>query len=301
MGAPGGPGLRPSTAGRLSPAVTTSTSGRPASRSRVATSPALAQTCRAASGSADTDGIRTSRSRSARADGRTSRMASLSVHGHGQDVTPWTQLANRWRSAAKRWAISVAWGSSGWRTITMPSRDQGGPPVPPRRAHREQVDRGDVVAVLGQQPVQALVAGDPAGPLGPLEDAGRVVVPIDRERDAPVRDRVRPAGEQVGVGGVVHHVDGAGAGRPGADLAEHHLAVGLAVPLHVGEPVGEPERPQHGAAELAAALQPGLVQVAQGHRDRADPLVDLGHQRAAGGTGRCSRPGRSRPRRWCRR
>ena len=135
-----------------------------------------------------------------------------------------------------------------------------------------------MVAVLGQQHVQALVAGDPAGPLGPLEDAGRVVPPLDRVRDAPVRHGVRPAGEQVDIGGVVHHVDRARAGRPGADLAEHHLAVGLAVPLHVGEPVGEAERPQHGVAELAAALQPGLVQVAQGHRDRADPLVDLGHQ-----------------------
>ena len=35
--------------------------------------------------------------------------------------------------------------------------DKGGPPVAPRRAHREQVDRGHVVAVLGQQPVQAFV------------------------------------------------------------------------------------------------------------------------------------------------
>jgi hypothetical protein len=40
--------------------------------------------------------------------------------------------------------------------------DGGGPPVPPRRADRQQLNRGDVVAVLGQQPVQALVTGDPA-------------------------------------------------------------------------------------------------------------------------------------------
>ena len=94
------------------------------------------------------------------------------------------------------------------------------------------------------------------------------------------RHGVRPGREQVGVGGVVHHVDRAGARRAGADLAEHHLAVGLAVPLHVGEPVPEAEDPQHGGAELPAALQPGRVQVAQRHRDRADPLVRLGQQRA---------------------
>ena len=47
--------------------------------------------------------------------------------------------------------------------------DQGGPPVPPRRADREQFQRGDVLAVAGQQAVQALVAGDPAGPRARLK------------------------------------------------------------------------------------------------------------------------------------
>ena len=40
--------------------------------------------------------------------------------------------------------------------------DGGGPPVPPRRADREQFERGDVLAVFGQQRLQAFIVGDPA-------------------------------------------------------------------------------------------------------------------------------------------
>ena len=52
--------------------------------------------------------------------------------------------------------------------------DQGRPPVPPRRADREQVDRGDVVAVLGQQPVQALERVIRPTPWARSRDAGDV-------------------------------------------------------------------------------------------------------------------------------
>ena len=117
--------------------------------------------------------------------------------------------------------------------------DQGGAPVPAGRADREQVDRDHVVAVLGQQGIEADDVDDPAGAAGPLEDAGRVVVPGDGLEDPALGDGLGPGGEQVGVGGVVHHVDGACARRARADLAEHDLAVGLAVPLHVGEAVPE--------------------------------------------------------------
>src|SRR5206468_2837688 len=141
VGAPGGPGLRPSTAGRLSPAVTTSTSGSPASRSSPAVVAALAQTFRAASGSADTDGIRTSRSRSARADGRISRTAlpmsavmvrTLPSRLLGEQVQVGGEAAGHLHGPVQ---VGVA-------DDDHAVGDQGGPPVPPRRAHREQVECG---------------------------------------------------------------------------------------------------------------------------------------------------------------
>ena len=121
---------------------------------------------------------------------------------------------------------------------------------------------------------------DPAGAPGPLEDAGGVVPPLDRLRDPPAGDGLRPGHVKVGVGGVIHHVDRARAGRPGADLAEHHLAVGLAVPLHVGEPVPESERVQDRGTERPAAAEIGHVQVTQRRGGGADPLMHLDGQRA---------------------
>ena len=271
--------------------------GQARGASRAATSRALARRCGAAAGSADTDGIRTSRSRSARTDGRTCRTAVACQRCSGSpgpypDATGRSggRGLNQPRHRRLSWRTGAARRRSGgpspapWQLGVADDHhavgDDGGPPVAPRRADRQQVERGHVLAVLGQQLVQALVRGDPAGALARLKMLAGVVAPHDRLRDPAVRDRLRPAGEQVGVGGVVHHVDHARAGRPGADLAEHHLAVGLAVPLHVGEPVAEPQRLHHGGAELPAALQVRCVQVAQRHGDRADPLVQLGDQRA---------------------
>jgi len=91
-----------------------------------------------------------------------------------------------------------------------------------------------------------------------------------------VRDSFGPGREKVGVGDVVHEVDLAAAGWPGRDLAEHHLAIGLAVPLHVSEPVAEAEHPQDGSTERPAALKIGCVQVAQRDIYGADPLVHFG-------------------------
>ncbi len=68
--------------------------------------------------------------------------------------------------------------------------------------------------------------------------------------------------------------------RPRADLTEHRLAVGLAVPLHVGEPVAEPERLHRGGAERPAGLKIWHVQRAERDGDRAYPLVQPGEQRA---------------------
>ena len=67
--------------------------------------------------------------------------------------------ANRCRSAANRWAISRAGAEVGVADDHHAVGDQGGPPVPAGRAHREQVDRDDVLAVGRQQVVQALDTG----------------------------------------------------------------------------------------------------------------------------------------------
>ena len=89
---------------------------------------------------------------------------------------------------------------------------------------------------------------------------------------------VRPAPEQVGVGGEVHDVDRAGARGPRSDLAEHHLAVTLQVPLHMGETVGELQRFEHRAAHRRTAREVRHGDVAQRHGHRADPFQLAGHQ-----------------------
>src|SRR3954449_1869100 len=89
---------------------------------------------------------------------------------------------------------------------------------------------------------------------GALEDCPGVVTLLQRLH-RPVYDGVRPPDVSVAVGGVVHQVDDACAGRAGADLTEDDLAVMLAVPLHVREPGPKTERRQHRPPHLAAALQ----------------------------------------------
>ncbi len=74
--------------------------------------------------------------------------------------------------------------------------------------------------------------------------------------EVPLDHGLGPHPEQVPVGGVVHHVDGAGARGTGADLAEDHLAVVLAVPLHVGESGPETQRAEHIAPHRLPAGQP---------------------------------------------
>ena len=76
-------------------------------------------------------------------------------------------------------------------------------------------------------------------------------------------DSFRPRDEQVAISGVVHLIDRSGTRRPPSDLAEHHLTIGFAVPLHVGESGTEAERGQRLATHLTAALQVRHTQVAQ--------------------------------------
>ena len=183
LAAPGGDAPRPRAA--------------PAARSSAATSRALAARCGAAAGSADTDGIRTSRSRSARTDGSTPhrRREPLLLGLPRARSCPWaitrTLPASPGRPGApalgmrpgsarvqvqspRRTAPSSRW-SCQLRVADddHPVGDGDGPPVPPGRPDGQQVERRHVLAVLGQQVVQALVAGDPAGALGALEDDAR--------------------------------------------------------------------------------------------------------------------------------
>jgi hypothetical protein len=99
------------------------------------------------------------------------------------------------------------------------------------------------------------------------------VVPVLQPSHPPVHHGLGPADVHVAVGVEVHQVDDSDTGWPGRDLPEDHLAVRLAVPLHVGEPCLEPERGQHLLAHPPAALEVRDTQVAQRDRHRADPLV----------------------------
>src|SRR5215470_16252135 len=154
VGAPGGPGRCPSTAGWLPPAVTTSTSGSPAARSSAATSRALAARCGAAAGSADTDGIRTSRSRSPRTEGSTCATAAESQSRSGpsesisRTLPGWQRYQDQWTQACAAgvvpvltmvlhrwpgWAARAAGGAGarrpaarGWLPSAGAGDDQGG-------------------------------------------------------------------------------------------------------------------------------------------------------------------------------
>src|SRR3954454_18594070 len=90
---------------------------------------------------------------------------------------------------------------------------------------------------------------DPAGATSALEDRAGVVAMLEGVHPA-VDDSLRPADIGVAVGREVHQVDHARTRRPGADLTEDDLAVGLAVPLHVRETGLEAERPQDGPPHL---------------------------------------------------
>ena len=79
-------------------------------------------------------------------------------------------------------------------------------------------------------------------PLRALEGDDDVPLALEAALDAAEAGGLRPADVGVVVGAVVHDVDRARARRAAADLAEDDLAVGLAVPLHVGEAGLEAER-----------------------------------------------------------
>src|SRR5690606_13564401 len=110
---------------------------------------------------------------------------------------------------------------------------------------------------------------------GALEARARAVAVVQRAAQVAVQPGLGPGHGEVAVGGVVHEVDDPGAGGPRGDLAEHRLAGGGAVPLHVREAGAEPERGEHPDTHLSPRLEVGYVEVAQGDRDRADPLVEL--------------------------
>src|SRR5215472_6851229 len=202
VGAPGGPGRWPSTAGWPPATATTSAWGRPAAHSSAATSRALARRYGAAAGTADTEGIRTSRSRSARTEGSTSRTADASrpFPGPGEAISRTLPGG----PAAGSPGVQVQFGGEPlghfYRLSQLrvadddhPVGDRDGPPVAPRRAHGQQVDRHHMLAELRHEVVQPRVAGDLAGALGAFEDDAGVVTPLHRLGDPPVRDRFGPA------------------------------------------------------------------------------------------------------------
>ena len=108
-----------------------------------------------------------------------------------------------------------------------------------RGADRQQVDEYDVLAVLGQQLVQALNVSDAPGRPGAFEDTTGVELALERSGQRPCTT-ASARDEQVAIGGVVHQIDRSGTRRPPSNLAEHRLTIGFAVPLHVGEPVRKP-------------------------------------------------------------
>src|SRR4029450_4872916 len=135
-----------------------------------------------------------------------------------------------------------------------PVADDGGSPVVARGADREEVHEHYVLAVLGQQIVQTLDVSDSSYALGALEDRTGVEFALQRLGQSPLHDSFRPSDVQITIGCVVHQIDDPGPRRPPSDFAEHRLTIGLAVPLHVGEPGTEAECWQHLAAHLTAAL-----------------------------------------------
>ena len=110
----------------------------------------------------------------------------------------------------------------------------------PRRADGQQVDAHDVLADRPHQPRRGPRSRvmRPA-PWARLNMFAALYVGARAAREVPVSDRLAQPRKRSLSRRVVHDVDGPRAGRPGPDLAEHGLAVGLEVPLHVREPVAE--------------------------------------------------------------
>ena len=89
-----------------------------------------------------------------------------------------------------------------------------------------------------------------------------------------------PPEKQVDVPRVVHEVHRARAGRAGGDFPKHGFAVGLEVPLHVGEAGVVAQHREHLFTHGAAADQLGVIDVFVGERLRRDPLVGPGNEGA---------------------
>ena len=105
-----------------------------------------------------------------------------------------------------------------------------------------------------------------------------VVLPFDVLAEATVDDGLRPAAVDIDVARPVHRVAEAGAADTSSDLTEHDLAVGLEVPLHVGEAIAEAHRREHVVTHGDAGRQRPGVGLAQRNGLRADPLELLHHE-----------------------
>ena len=160
-----------------------------------------------------------------------------------------------------------------------PVTDENGPPIATWRTDREQIHKHDMLAIFRQQLVEPFDVSDPANPLGAFEDATRVETSLELAREPAVNDRFGPGNIQISVGRIVHQINNASARWPSPNLAKYRFAVGLAVPLHVGEPGLEAQCGDHRGSHLAASLQVGDGEVTQRDRCRTDPFVHLHLQR----------------------
>src|SRR5204863_8361872 len=112
-----------------------------------------------------------------------------------------------------------------------------------------------------------------------LEDDRAVVAALEVEVPLAVHDGVGPAAEEIDVVREVHRVDGVRARRARGDLAEHDLAVALAIPLHVRESRLLLQRFENISAVGAALVEFRIIEMAQRHGLRADPLRAASDQR----------------------
>jgi hypothetical protein len=106
-----------------------------------------------------------------------------------------------------------------------------------------------------QELFEAVDAGDAALAQGALEEDRHVVAALGAALKAAPAHGPGPLAEEVDVAGVVHLIDEVRAAGAAADLAEDHLAVGLEVPLHVGEARAHVQRLEHAHAQLNALLR----------------------------------------------
>ena len=191
-----------------------------------------------------------------------------------------TQPAYSWSSMPTRSAIAIVSSRSGWRTATMPSEIT----VVCQSRRGAPIGRRSMCTMCS--PISASSRDRPSmcwmrpWPWARLKIIAVLYLRSIVLAEAAVDDGLRPAAVDVDVARPVHRVGEAGTADAGSDLAEHDLAVGLEVPLHVGEAIAEAHRREHVVTHGDAGRQRPGAGLAQGDGLRADPLELLHHERS---------------------